>query len=110
MNASTLIRKLRAYDKHNHRGKYAVLCHEAADFVETAFQRMGALSSPPETPTTKIRPGLWKLTPKGFWGEQQCEEWIKVIRNHGSNALIVNENGELEFGVVERDAAGDDHK
>ena len=26
-----LIDRLRAYDKHNHRGKYARLCHEAAD-------------------------------------------------------------------------------
>lgn len=29
-----LVKRLRAYDKHNHRGKYAVLIHEAADLIE----------------------------------------------------------------------------
>lgn len=29
-----LIKRLRAYDNRNHRGKYALLCREAADFLE----------------------------------------------------------------------------
>ena len=29
-----LIKRLRNYDKRNHHGKYALLCREAANFIE----------------------------------------------------------------------------
>ncbi len=35
-----LIARLRAYDTHNHRGKYAVLCREAAAMLEADRQEV----------------------------------------------------------------------
>ncbi len=103
MKPEQLIQRLRNYDKHNHRGKYAVLCHDAAEFIEAAFTHG---SGQPEKPAVEHRPNTWTLTPKGFWGESQCALWIEVLRSYGCNAIILNENGVLQFGTVERtDAA-----
>lgn len=59
----------------------------------------------PEKPTVQQKKNAWAITPKGLWGDAECARVIDFLRKRGANAVILNEHGRLEFGVVERDDA-----
>ena len=63
----------------------------------------------PEKVFNPRRPNVWVLTPKGQFGDETCAYLIDLLRKRGSNAIILNEYGKLEFGIVERtsDAASE---
>lgn len=103
MTPVLLLKRLREYDSRNHRGKYALICREAADYIEGAFAELTAMK--PEQPAEPRRKNTWALTPLGIFGQHQCAVWIDIMRKRGSNALIINEKGALEFGTVERSDA-----
>jgi hypothetical protein len=47
-------------------------------------------------------PKTWTLTPLGMFEKATCDYLIDTLRKRGSNAIVLNEGGKLEFAVVER--------
>lgn len=58
----------------------------------------------PEKVLNVRAPNTWALTPKGMFGDETCAYLIDLLRKRGSNAIVLNDEGKLEFGVVERAA------
>lgn len=64
-------------------------------------------SKAPAQPAPIFNPRLphtWALTPKGMFGDETCAYLIALLTKGGSNAIVLNEKGVLEFAVVERSA------
>lgn len=54
-------------------------------------------------------PNTWTITPKGMFGDEVCAFLINLLIKRGSNAIVLNEDGKLEFGTVER-SGGDERE